>query len=151
MTAGTFATRYVSLLLQWVSDQLDDEALFPTVPGVPFPAAFRPSVVNIFRRLFRVYAHLYHHHHEKIVELTFDAHLNSCFKHLMYFVLEFDLISPTELEPLQPLIDKLVKEDDAKWGPQQAAPGGAAAGPSAETSVHSWSVDASVDAALAAT
>ena len=53
-----------------------------------------------------------------MVELTFEAHLNSTFKHLMYFVLEFDLVRPEELEPLQPLIDKLLSEDDKKWGPR---------------------------------
>ena len=110
------APRYVELLLSWVSEQLDDPQLFPTTPGVPFPASFRPAVKNIFRRLFRVYAHLYHHHHERIIELTFEAHLNSCFKHLFFFIQEFDLASAQDLEPLQPLIDKLVEEDDKKWG-----------------------------------
>jgi MOB kinase activator 1 len=30
-------------------------------------------------------AHVYYIHHDRVVELTFEAHLNSCFKHLMYF------------------------------------------------------------------
>ena len=102
--------------MAWVQAQLDDPDLFPVEPNKPFPANLRESVSNIFRRLFRVYAHIYHTHLERVVELTFEAHLNSCFKHLMYFVLEFDLVRAEELLPLKPLIDKLIAEDDAKFG-----------------------------------
>ena len=111
------APKYCSTLLAWVQAQLDDERLFPTAPGAAFPPNFRRETVsNIFRRLFRVYGHIYHSHLERVVELTFEAHLNSCFKHLMYFVLTFDLVRTEELQPLQPLIAKLIAEDDLKWG-----------------------------------
>jgi hypothetical protein len=40
----------------------------------------------IFKRLFRVYAHIYHSHFQKIVGLGAEAHLNTCFKHFIYFV-----------------------------------------------------------------
>jgi len=116
------APQYVTLLMNWVQEQLDDEAIFPTAPSAPFPSNFRDVVGNIFRRLFRVYAHIYFCHYERVVELTFEAHLNSCFKHLMYFVLEFALVRDEELKPLQPLIDKMLAEDDAKWGPRAAPP-----------------------------
>jgi len=112
------APKYVELLFGWVQDQLDDEAIFPTEPGVPFPKDFKAVVGNIFRRVFRVYAHIYFHHFERIRELTFEAHLNSCFKHLMYFILEFDLVRAEELKPLQPLMDTLLAEDDKKSGPR---------------------------------
>jgi hypothetical protein len=52
------APKYVELLFGWVQDQLDDEAIFPTEPGVPFPKDFKAVVGNIFRRVFRVYAHI---------------------------------------------------------------------------------------------
>ena len=97
----------------------DAEASPPTAPGAPFPSNFRETIGNIFRRLFRVYGHIYHCHMERVVELTFEAHLNSCFKHFAYFVLEFDLIRPEELKPLQSLIDKMVAEDDLRYGPRQ--------------------------------
>ena len=116
------APQYVRLLMEWVQSQLDDPAIFPTAPNVPFPANFKDVVGNVFRRLFRVYAHIYHSHSERVVELTFEAHLNSCFKHLMYFVLEFGLVRAEELKPLRPLIDKMIKEDDLKWGPLVGAP-----------------------------
>lgn len=124
------APQYMSLLLQWVQTQLDDQAIFPTEVGVPFPSNFRETVINIFRRLFRIYAHIFFCHHERVVELTFDAHLNSCFKHFMYFVLEFNLVRTEELKPLQPLIDKMLADDATKWGAatSMAATSGAATG-----------------------
>jgi hypothetical protein len=56
--------------------------------GAPFPTDFRDVVVKtIFRRLFRVYAHIYHSHFQMIVKLKEDAHLNTCFKHFALFTL----------------------------------------------------------------
>lgn len=104
------------LLLQWVQAQLDDATIFPTEQDVPFPQDFREIVGNLFRRLFRVYAHVYHSHMERVVELSFEAHLNSCFKHFLYFVLEFKLVRSEELRPLQTLIERMTSEDDKKYG-----------------------------------
>jgi len=77
--------------------------------GTPFPKNFPQVVKTIFKRLFRVYAHIYHSHFQKIVGLGAEAHLNTCFKHFIYFVHEFKLIDPKELEPLKDLIDTLSK------------------------------------------
>ena len=114
------APKYVELLMAWVKKQLDDPTRFPVEPGAPFPPNFREMVSNICRRLFRVYGHVFYSHRERVIELTFDAHLHSCFKHFMYFILEYSLVRAEELQPLQPLIDKLLAEDDAKWGPRSA-------------------------------
>jgi hypothetical protein len=38
------------------------------------------QIKQIFKRLFRVYAHIYYSHFEKIVDLGEEAHLNTCFK-----------------------------------------------------------------------
>jgi len=111
------APKYVQLLFAWVQNQLDRESIFPNQPNTPFPPDFRERVQAIFKRLFRVYAHVFYCHYERVKELTFEAHLNSCFKHFMYFMLEFDLVRAEELRPLQALMDGLIKEDDAKWGP----------------------------------
>jgi len=42
--------------------QLDNPALFPQRYGAPFPQQFEPTVRNMLKRLFRVYAHIYHSH-----------------------------------------------------------------------------------------
>lgn len=81
----------------------------PTVPhpaDTPFPKTFKATAKNILKRLFRVYAHIYCSHIDKVAELGADAHLNTCFKHFVFFVLHFDLVERKELAPLEDLIEK---------------------------------------------
>ena len=83
------APRYVDLLLTWVESQLNDEALFPIRFDAPFPKRFKEAVCGpIYRRSSRIYSHVYHHHYTRIVDMGAEAHLNTCFKHFIYFVYE---------------------------------------------------------------
>lgn len=41
---------------------------------------------TILKRLFRVYAHIYHQHFPEVVQLGEEAHLNTSFKHFIFFV-----------------------------------------------------------------
>ncbi|WMV56889.1 hypothetical protein MTR67_050274, partial [Solanum verrucosum] len=102
------APKYVEYLMDWIETQLDDESLFPQRLGAPFPPNFKDVVKTIFKRLFRVYAHIYHSHFQKIVSLKEEAHLNTCFKHFILFTHEFGLIDKKELAPLQDLIDSII-------------------------------------------
>jgi len=122
------APEYVDYLMTWVQKQLDDESIFPSKVGVPFPKTFRDLVGNIFKRLFRVYAHIYHSHFQKIVSLGEEAHLNTSLKHFIYFVQEFSLINKRELQPLAELIESLTKTDEEKKasGSGSASSGGGA-------------------------
>ncbi|KAA6374601.1 MAG: putative MOB kinase activator 1B [Streblomastix strix] len=104
------APEYVDALMTWVQNQLDDEAIFPSKIGVPFPKNFQSVVKNIFKRLFRIYAHIYHGHFNKIVQLGEEAHLNTCFKHFLFFIQEFQLVPREELAPLEDLIKRIVAE-----------------------------------------
>jgi len=82
---------------------------------VPFPPDFTERVQNIFKRLFRVYAHIYYCHFERMQALGAEPHLNTCFKHYMYFVREFNLIPKAEeTAPLKELIDKLLEGSSSK-------------------------------------
>eukprot|EP01121_Diplochlamys_sp_Union-15-3_P010363 TRINITY_DN2900_c0_g2_i1.p1 TRINITY_DN2900_c0_g2~~TRINITY_DN2900_c0_g2_i1.p1 ORF type:complete len:218 (-),score=36.81 TRINITY_DN2900_c0_g2_i1:116-769(-) len=105
------APEYVDYLMTWVQSQLDDEAVFPSRVDVAFPKNFIVVVKNIFKRLFRIYAHIYYNHFNKIVSLGEEAHLNTCFKHYYYFIMEFDLVDKKELAPLETLIHNLTKND----------------------------------------
>lgn len=105
------APKYIDYLMTWVQDQLDDETLFPSKIGVPFPKNFLSCAKTILKRLFRVYAHIYHQHFSEVVRLGEEAHLNTSFKHFIFFVQEFSLIDRRELAPLQELIDKLTAKD----------------------------------------
>ncbi|KAG6520921.1 hypothetical protein ZIOFF_017985 [Zingiber officinale] len=79
------APKYVDYLMDWVEAHLNDEDIFPQKLGAPFPPNFRRVVETIFKRLFRIYAHIYHSHFQKIVSLKEEAHLNTCFKHFTLF------------------------------------------------------------------
>ncbi|KAG2540139.1 hypothetical protein PVAP13_9NG534500 [Panicum virgatum] len=79
------APKYVEYLMDWIEAQLDDENIFPQKLGAPFPSNFRDVVKTIFKRLFRVYAHIYHSHFQ-----------------------EFRLIDRAELAPLSELIDPII-------------------------------------------
>mmetsp|Transcript_26927 Transcript_26927/g.37814 ORF Transcript_26927/g.37814 Transcript_26927/m.37814 type:complete len:219 (+) Transcript_26927:93-749(+) len=101
------APEYMEYLMTWVQDTLDNETIFPSRVDVPFPRQFQTVVKNIFKRLFRVYAHIYYNHFQKIVSLGEEAHLNTCFKHFYLFISEFNLVDKRETAPLQELIDNL--------------------------------------------
>ncbi|KZV43525.1 MOB kinase activator-like 1, partial [Dorcoceras hygrometricum] len=79
------APKYVEYLMDWIEAQLDDESIFPQKLGAPFPHNFSDIVKTILKRLFRVYAHIYHSHFQTIVNLKEAAHLNTCFKHFVLF------------------------------------------------------------------
>jgi hypothetical protein len=66
--------------------QIDDPSVFPGQFGEPFPPNFMEVVRTIFKRLFRVYAHIYHSHFKQVCSLGEEAHLNTCFKHFIFFV-----------------------------------------------------------------
>ena len=63
-----------------------------------------------------MYAHIYYSHFEKIVSLSAEAHLNTCFKHFIFFVLQFDLVDSKELQPLAHLIESFSKRDSEASG-----------------------------------
>ncbi|OEL30097.1 MOB kinase activator-like 1A [Dichanthelium oligosanthes] len=113
------APKYVECLMDWIEAQLDDKNIFPqqivyfgpttVIPtGTPFPPNFRDVVKTILKRLFRVYAHMYHSHFQMILKLKEEAHLNTCFKHFTLFTLEFELIDDAELAPLSELIEPII-------------------------------------------
>jgi MOB kinase activator 1 len=54
---------------------------------------------------------MYYSHFPQIVSLGEEAHLNTCFKHYYYFVIEFDLVEKKEMVPLQDLITSLTSRD----------------------------------------
>lgn len=110
------APEYVDNLMEWAELQINDETIFPMQEGEAFPKDFKKRVSNLFRRFFRVYAHIYHAHLDSVLELGADAHLNTCFKHFIFFVLEFDLIESKELTPLQSVIDSMLKRSAQRSG-----------------------------------
>ena len=111
------APTYISHLLTWTSNHLSNPAVFPTHPGVPFPANFNTTIRTIFKRLYRVYAHIYCHHYGVIRGLGLEAHLNTGFKHYVLFVEEFGLADERGgkkgewFGPLGELVESMLRSD----------------------------------------
>jgi len=94
------APEYVDTLMTYIQSKIDDETTFPSKIGVPFPKQFPNVVRTIWRRLFRVYAHIYCEHFSVIVGLGLESHLNTSFKHFVLFAKHFEYPSlghPTDV------------------------------------------------------
>ena len=99
------ANEYINTLFQYISD-LFKRAPYNECENGIFPDDFMKTVSNIFKRLFRVYAHVYHHHLDEFIKQKAEIHLNTSFKYFGMFVREFDLISRKEEAPLHRLLEK---------------------------------------------
>ena len=64
---------------------------------------FFGNIKVIFKRLFRVYAYINYTHFPHIVMLGYHYHLNTCFKHFIFFIEKFNLVEAKELAPLADL------------------------------------------------
>lgn len=104
------ACQYIEYVITWISNKINDQSVFPTKNGGAFPPNFLKDCKNISRQMFRIFAHIYHNHFDKIVHLSLEAHFNSFFAHFISFVKEFNLIDRNELEPLLPLIENFEEQ-----------------------------------------
>ncbi|KAJ3440813.1 mob kinase activator-like [Anaeramoeba flamelloides] len=105
----TAANDYMNRLLLWVDELTEDPKIFPPMENDPFPKHFKKYVAVIFKRLFRVYAHIFTCHFRDIQDMGTEPHFNSCYKHFLLFVLHFKLLKKSDLEPLKVLNEKLLK------------------------------------------
>jgi MOB kinase activator 1 len=122
------APTYIEHLMGWVQSNIDNEAIFPSrigkmqhdmttllltyITGVPFPKSFPSMIRQVFKRMYRVYAHIYCHHYPVVRELGLEAHLNTSFKHYVLFIDEHNLASGKDFwGPLGDLVDSMLRSD----------------------------------------
>ncbi|CZS98417.1 probable MOB1 protein [Rhynchosporium graminicola] len=106
------APTYIEHLMGWVQSNIDNEAVFPSRIGVPFPKSFPSMIRQVFKRMYRVYAHIYCHHYPVIRELGLEAHLNTSFKHYVLFIDEHTLASGKDFwGPLGDLVESMLRSD----------------------------------------
>lgn len=98
------APEYIVKALEWTNKELDDQAFFPQTSDGSFPPGkFLAIVKTIFKRLFRIYAHCFTMHSERITD---DAEL--ALKHFVFVFLEFNLIEGRETMPLRYKINEFL-------------------------------------------
>ncbi|KUI62382.1 putative maintenance of ploidy protein mob1 [Cytospora mali] len=106
------APAYIEQLMTWVQGSIDNEAVMPSRIGVPFPKTFPSLVRQIFKRMYRVYAHIYCHHYPVIRELGLEPHLNTSFKQYVLFIDEHNLATGKDFwGPLGDLVDSMLRSD----------------------------------------
>jgi len=115
------APLYTQFLVQWCDGRISDETFFPVNDDDEYPENFLSECKTMMKRLFRVYAHMYHSHFQDFAARTCAAHLNTCFRWFVFFSLEHRLVPKREMRPLQPIIEKLLEEAAAR---RADAPGG---------------------------
>lgn len=102
------APKYVEYLMAWCQDLFDNENVFPSKTSIPFPANFIEAYAKqILKRLFRVYAHVYCHHFNEILELNLQTVLNTSFRHFCLFTEEFHLLRKQDYGPLLELVQEM--------------------------------------------
>jgi len=103
------APNYIGKLMDWIDGLFHDEAIFPSQMDEPFPKNFENVIKTIMKRMFRIYAHVYYHHLDKLKALQVAAHLNTSFKHFVFFANEFNLVPVDQLDPLKDLIQPMLQ------------------------------------------
>ena len=108
------APDYVNLVLKWIEEQLNDPTKFPVDAKDEMQVYSTPTFAvlcgQIFRRLLRVYGIIYCSFFATIDALEMTPHLNTCFKHFLYFCSEFSLLPEREVEPLKVLVRPVRKQ-----------------------------------------
>ena len=107
------ANEYINSLFQYISDLFKRSPYNECKNGV-FPEDFIPTVSNIFKKLFRVYAHVYHHHLNSFIQVGAETHLNTYFKRFVMFERQYKLISSKEELPLRKLIRRLLEDENVE-------------------------------------
>ncbi|KAJ1454292.1 Mob1/phocein [Pelagophyceae sp. CCMP2097] len=107
---------YCRRVLTEAAALVENDAVFPRREGEAYPPRFWKAMKVAFRRLLRVYAHLYHAHFSRFVQLRYQNDVNELFRRFLLFSVEFDLVETREFEPLSELVSHLV-------APQPRAPG----------------------------
>ena len=140
--------------MTWVNGKINDQSLFPTdsfstAPPLPhasqmandpnhfkgktsgFPQRFEGELKNMYKQMFRCYAHLYWQHWLFYYHTSSHRELNPTFMHFINVGRLYDLLTEKDTEPMQPLIDIWLRNgvlpaiqlvDDAQTAAQNHVP-----------------------------
>lgn len=150
------APQYIAYVQRWIAGKVTDPAHFPTdtYSGPPptsgsaqglnqqtpdnwlgkacgFPSSFASDVRNIYRQMFRCYAHMYYAHWLDFWHLSAYKELNTCFIHFINVGRLFGLLTDKDVEPMGPLIEIWLEKG---WLPRPSSSGSQMGAPSASSS-----------------
>jgi MOB kinase activator 1 len=110
---------YMHKLCNWAHELINNRHVFPISPIGEYPDDFMLEVKLIFKRIFRVYAHIYLEHFNEFTSYDipmrpanthFNASmaLNTSFLHMYLLGKEFDLLSDQESGPMMMIVTALL-------------------------------------------
>jgi MOB kinase activator 1 len=101
------ASAYVEHVMDWLQDEIDLLPPDTTVLEKSGPS-FKRRSAEMYRRLFRIYIIILATHTDVLQRLDMLAHVNTCFKHLLFFCIEYSLLNEREFEPIQEIVDNFM-------------------------------------------
>jgi len=104
------APDYMRLVVLKLHAFLFDSSMFPRDASPLFPEDFRARVTKLLKVVFAVYAHLFCSHYQEAAEKRMAEDLDFCFRHFVFFVLEFELLAEEDMTPLIPLVRRLQEQ-----------------------------------------
>ncbi|ELP86886.1 Maintenance of ploidy protein mob1, putative [Entamoeba invadens IP1] len=104
------AQQYCSELFIWASELFDDQSIFPEEFKDKPPKKFMDTITKIFKRLIRVYAHMFYSHMDDLKGNGNDQVAMQSFQHFFFFCREFKMLSKDDIAPLEPIINEMCKE-----------------------------------------
>ena len=75
-----------------------------------FPNSFHSVCKKLLRRMARVYGHIYYAHYSILLQLKIDIHVNTCFKHFIYFTLRYNMVNKQEFMAFGKIVTKLAPD-----------------------------------------
>jgi len=101
---------YINHVLVWLEDMIHDESVFPTNDKNKFPSKFDEIASKMLSRIFRIFAIIYHSHFEAIEAHEAASHLNTAFKHFIFFTYEHGMLADKEYKALDEPVKRLISE-----------------------------------------
>ena len=101
------AQKYCELLFVWICECFDNRKIFPEEFTDKPPKKFMDTITKIYRRLFRVFAHLFYSHMDHLKAVEMDGIALQTFKHFYLFCEEYKLLKPEDCEPLSKMIESI--------------------------------------------
>jgi len=99
---------YIMKSFEFIELLLSDPTEFPRRDTNKFSPDALETFSDIAKKVFRVYAHLYHNHFARLEAIGMIDELNSNFLHFIYFVTYHQMLKSRELFPLRDLISNIL-------------------------------------------
>ena len=106
------AQEYITLLLDWVDTQLPLLRKDQNSKKVVSDGRLEEIVSCVLKRLFRVYAHMYHSHYPIFCKMGLDKCLNACFGRFIWFVNVFELVEKKHFVCMEEVMNEIMKKSN---------------------------------------